>query len=214
MFISAIAIAALAVSCRKEVLRGEGNTGTIALSLPAFTGVETHYDIRAVISYGNIPEVKVTGYNNLLDELTPEVENGILKLKYNSRYHTVRNGNLVAHIIIPSVTKAAIHGSGDISITGFTNGTSIHTRVHGSGAIRITGSIYQQAVLAIHGSGETDAAGLQAREAEALIYGSGPIRITATEKLKAGIYGSGNVYYWGNPALETTVQGSGRVIKQ
>lgn len=214
MLATALTLAVLGVSCRKDVLRGEGNITTMALSLPAFTGVETHYDIRAEISYGNIPDVKVTGYENLLNELTPEVENGVLKLKYNSRYHSVRNGNLVARITIPVVSKAVIHGSGDILLNGFTMGNTLETRIHGSGDIRVTGSIYQQATLGIYGSGETEASGLQATEAVANIYGSGNISVAVASKLKAGIYGSGNVYYSGNPALETIVQGSGRVIKR
>lgn len=201
-------------SCSKEVIRGAGSIGTRTINVPAFTSVESHYDIKALISYGTTQEVTATGYDNLLNILDFKVENGILKLKFNTTYNTIRNGNVVANIKIPVLSAATIHGSQNIDVNSFLNGNVMHAKIHGSGSIRINSSSYQSALLEVYGSGNIDAQGLQAKQAEAKIHGSGNINVSVLERLKAGIFGSGNIYYWGNPALETTQSGSGRIIKR
>ncbi len=209
-----LAIPLLLCSCRKEILRGSGPQGTRQLTMPAFTAVETHYDIAAEISYGATQQIEVTGYENLLNELKIAVEDGILKLKFDTRYERVTNGNVVVKIKVPALAKATIHGSRDINISGLNNGATLHARIHGSGSIRIANSSYQKAILDIHGSGLVVAQGLQVAEAEANVFGSGHSSISVSQRLKVTVNGSGNVYYWGNPQLETTYNGSGRAIKR
>ncbi|HEX4957929.1 MAG TPA: head GIN domain-containing protein [Lacibacter sp.] len=202
------------ISCKKDMIRGSGPVVTRTLSIPAFSSVEAHYDIDAVITYGNIAEVKVTGYENLLNILETEIDNGVLKLKYNKQYNTIRNGNVRFEIIIPRIVKTGIYGSGDIKVKGFLAGSEFTAGIYGSGDIIVENSNYQSATLDIYGSGKIEAQGLQVKNALANIYGSGHSYISVSERLVSKIFGSGNVYYWGNPLLETTQNGSGRVIKR
>lgn len=208
------AMALLLFACRKDVIRGNGNTIEQTRTVATFDAVEAHYDIKAVISYGNTQNLRVRGYENLLDILETEVVNGVLKLKYNHQYNTIRNSNVVAYIQLPAIKKATTHGSGDISISGFQQGQEIEARIHGSADINIANSTYQKAYLNIYGSGDIDAQSLWAKEAEVNVHGSGYSYITAGDKLKASIYGSGNIYYWGSPVTEVNINGSGRVIKR
>ncbi len=208
------AIAVIFSSCSKETIRGAGSTGSRTLTIPAFTAVETHYDIDAVISYGATQEVVMTGYDNLLNILDVKVENGILKLKYNKDWYNIRNGNIKATIKIPVIAKTVIHGSGEIYVNGFVNGNIFNSKIHGSGNIRIVNCNYHSALLEVYGSGNIEAQGLQAGQAEAVIHGSGNTGISVIERLKASIFGSGNIYYWGSPLLEVSQNGSGRVIKR
>ncbi len=201
-------------ACNKDMLRGGGSIGTRNLTVESFSSVETHYDISADISYGSTQEISVTGYDNLLDNLDFRVDNGILKLKYNTNYNTIRNGNVHVKIKTPVINNATIHGSKNIIISGFINGNNLNAKIHGSGNIIFTNGTLQKAVLDVHGSGNIDAQRLQAKQAETNVHGSGNISVTANEILKANIYGSGNIYYWGNPAVETVRNGSGRVIKR
>lgn len=212
-----IVLAAMTVmlfSCSKDVLRGSGNTIDQTRTVAAFDAVETHYNIKAVITYGNTQSVRVNGYENLLDVLETEVSNGVLRLTYNYRYNSVRNSNVVVYIQLPAIKKATIHGSGSIDIDGFNQGQELEARIHGSANIKIANSTYNKALLNIYSSGDVDASTLWAKEAEVNVYGSGYSYIVVGDKLKANIYGSGNVYYWGSPATEISVNGSGRVIKR
>jgi len=201
-------------SCSKNAISGSGDVVTQTRSVSAFTGVETHYDIAAVITYGNTQEVRVTGYENLINILETKVENGVLKLTFKHDYNTIRNVNVVAYITVPAITKATIHGSRNIDVSGFAAGNNFSALIHGSGNIKVRNSAFQNAEARIHGSGDIDARTTQAKEAVASINGSGSISIAVSDKLTATIQGSGNVNYWGNPTVETNIQGSGRVVKR
>lgn len=215
IYSAAMMILLLMSSCSKyEYIKGDGRTVTETRSVPAFVSVETHYDIKANIVYGTLQEVKVTGYENLLSILDTEVRDGVLKLKYNDRYNTIRNGNVVFNITIPSVEKATIHGSNNIELSGFPDLQGFEGRIHGSGNIKVSNSIAQTAKLLIYGSGRIDAQGLQTKSTEASIFGSGNVFVTVSDHLDAKIYGSGNINYWGNPAVQTEMHGSGRVIRK
>lgn len=202
------------ISCNKELIRGSGSIGSKTFNVPTFTSVESHYDIKAVISYGTSQELIATGYDNLLNILDFKVVNGVLKLKFNTTYNTIRNGNIVVYIKLPILSGVAIHGSQNIEVNGFSNGNAFNAKIHGSGHVRINGSNYQSALLEVYGSGNIDAQNFQTKISEAKIHGSGNIMVSVLERLKAGIFGSGNIYYWGNPVLETSQNGSGRVIKR
>lgn len=201
-------------SCKKDdMIRGGGSTGNRKLALPAFHSVETHYDIGARITYGNTQEVTATGYQNLLNILDFSVENQVLKLKFNRQYNTIRNNNVIAHITLPAIQSAAIHGSNQIEISGFAV-PELRSRIHGSGAIRIKSSTAEKVKIDIHGSGNVDADELTSQEAQVMVHGSGNTWITATNRLEATIQGSGNVYYSGNPQAQIQINGSGRVVKR
>lgn len=210
-------VAILFVSCKKDAIRGNGRTITRTipdLASKSFTSVEAHYDIDAVITYGTSAEVKVTGYENLLDILEPELDNGVLKLKYSKRYNTIRNGNIRYEIVIPRIERAGIYGSGDIKVKGFLAGNRFTAGIYGSGNITVENSNYQSATVDMYGSGKVEARGLQVRNALVNVHGSGHSNISVSEKLTTKMFGSGNVYYWGNPIIETSQNGSGRVIKR
>lgn len=201
-------------ACNKEIIRGSGNVATQTRVVPAFHSVETHYDITANIRYGSTQQLQVSGYENLLNILETNVENGVLKLKFNHRYNSVRNVNVVANITVPAFNKATIHGSGDIAVSNFANGASFAALIHGSGNIKVQNSNYQNASATIHGSGDIDARGLQAKEAVADVFGSGDIFMSVSDRLKATIHGSGSINYWGSPSVESNIHGSGRVVKR
>ena len=197
-------------SCQKDVIRGNGAVGTRTLTLPAFHSVEAHYDIDAAITCGTGQQVNVSGYENLLDILDFTVIDGVLKLKFNTQYNTIRNSNIRA-----AIQKATIHGSGDIQVSGFDlPGQDFNARIHGSGDVEVGNSHFNKAILDMYGSGEIRAQGLLCTEAIANVHGSGHTYITPATRLQANIFGSGNVYYWGSPQVEIQQSGSGRVVKK
>jgi hypothetical protein len=211
LFILALAAIFALTACTKDAIRGNGTISTREIPAAAFTAVESHYDIKAIIRYGATRNVKATGYDNLLDILDFSVENNTLKLKFNQQYNQVRGSNVVAEITVPVLERVAIHGSNDIEVRDIQAGTAFSARIHGSGNIRVFNSRYDTTSLHVHGSGDIDAQGLQVKVAEANIHGHGDILVRATEKMKAGIYGNGNIHVWGNPQLQTEIRGNGRV---
>lgn len=209
-----IALAIIFTSCCKEIIRGKGNIGSITMNVPTFTAVETHSDIKAIISYATYLEVTATGYENLLNILDFKVENGVLKLNFNTTYNTIRNGNIVATIKLPVLSSAVIHGNKNLEVSDFSNGASFNAAIHGNGNILVRNCNYQSAVLEIHGRGSIEAQGLQIKEAVSSIHNSGNCSVSVTDKLVAKIFAAGNIYYWGNPLLEIALNGNGKVVKR
>jgi hypothetical protein len=214
LFILMLAAAFSFASCTKDAIRGNGTVSTREIPVAAFTAVESHYNIKAVIRYGSTRNVKATGFDNLLDILDFTVENSVLKLKFNQQYNQIRGSNVVAEITVPTLNGVAIHGSTDIEVRDIQAGNAFSARIHGSGNIRVVNSRYDTASLHVHGSGDIDAQGLQVKVAEANIHGHGDILVRATEKMKAGIYGNGNIHVWGNPQLQSEINGNGRIYKR
>jgi hypothetical protein len=213
-FVIILLICGLMCSCSKDILRGAGNIRTRDISLAGFHSVETHYDIDAEIIYGANYSIKASGYENLLNELDFKVVNGILQLKFNTRYPSIRNSNIKAVIQMPVLSGLSIHGSGKISAMGFEQGETLQLLIHGSGDIEATQSKYKLLKIGIYGSGDTDAKNLLTENAEVKMHGSGNVYVKPSNLLKAEIHGSGNIYYQGNPAIESERHGSGRIIKR
>ena len=176
--------------------------------------METHADIKAIIVYDTLQQVTVTGYDNLLNLLDFKVENGILRLNFNSDYNTINNGNVVATIKVPVLSGATTHGSKNIEISGFDDGTVFNAAIHGGGSIYVNNSTYHSAVLEVHAGGNIEAQGLQAKEAVSSIHNKGNCSVSVSDKLVAKIFAKGNIYYWGNPVLEVSLNGSGKVLKR
>jgi hypothetical protein len=214
LFILALAAICSFTACTKDAIRGNGTISTREIPVTAFTSVESHYDIKAIIRYGSTRNVKATGYDNLLEILDFSVENNVLKLKFNQQYNQIRNSNVVAEITVPTLEGVAIHGSNNIEVRDIEGGNTLSARIHGSGSIRVLNSRYDSASLKVHGSGDIDAQGLRVKIAEAAIHGHGDILVSATEKMKAGIYGNGNIHVWGNPQLQSEIHGKGRIYKR
>lgn len=210
----ALMICALISSCSKEILRGAGSIGSRDISLAGFHSVETHYDIDAEIKYGTNYSIKASGYENLLNELDFKVVNGILQLKFDTRYPSIRNSNIKVIIQMPILSGLIIHGSGKISATGFEQGETLQLLIHGSGDILASQSKYKLLKIGIYGSGDTDAKNMLTENAEVKMHGSGLVFVNPSNLLKAEIHGSGNIYYQGNPTIESERHGSGRIIKR
>lgn len=213
-FILGMAMVFMLSSCTKETITGRGESGTRTFQVPEFSAVESHYDIDAVISSGTNREVVLSGYENLLAVLDVKVENGVLKLKYNTNYDYIRKSNVKATIKIPALEKAGVYGSGNIDISGFNGERGLNLGIYGSGDIRVNNSSSDIAVLDIYGSGDINAQGLRVKEATANVYGSGHTAISVSDKLVARIFGSGDIQYWGNATVQTSQNGSGKVIKR
>ncbi len=205
---------AIFTACSKDAIRGNGPTATETRNVDNFNGVQSNGDITVNIIKGAVKKVEIQGYRNILDILETFVTNNTLIVKYNNRYNNIRNSNVTINITVPDLSLVATNGSGDVSINGFDNGTTLESKINGSSDIVIRNSRYNNVILDVNGSGHLKSSGLQANNADATIHGSGDIEIACQQKLKARIFGSGSVMYWGNPTLDVEISGSGKVKKQ
>ena len=229
-----ILIALFLVSCDDDdTYTGEGPIVTEELNLEDFSGIEAIGSMDVIISEGAEQKVEVTGHANIIDRLETAVSNGIWKVKLKDGSY--KNSDLTFNIVIPTLNRASIEGSGDISINDFTSVDDVYLGIIGSGNIQldendgcenlvveIEGSGHVNAKeefediesldIEIIGSGSFDGFPVEADQVAVNIVGSADCSITANVGLKVTIDGSGTVSYKGEPSIESDISGSGKII--
>jgi hypothetical protein len=200
-------------ACTKEHIRGSGITITADRQVPLFKKVKVEGSGNVTIVHGATHQVKVTGYENLVQIYETNVVNGNLILKFSDNYN-VRNSNISVAITVPAIEGVYINGSGTIDMTSMT-GSNFEAEINGSGDMDLINSAYTNVFYRVNGSGHIDARTVQSTDADANISGSGDIDVHVAGKLKARISGSGNINYWGNPTeVDAEVSGSGKVSRR
>jgi hypothetical protein len=222
-------------SCKKSgvCIRGEGDTVTRILDVPYFNAFDLTESATVVVKQGTIQEVKVVGHSNIISRLETDVSGDFWEIELEDGCYD--NYDLVIYITIPYLQKAALSGSGEVTIYGFNNvsyldltlpgsgninaydfkdATRLNVMLSGSGNIRGYGNWarLKNVDAMLSGSGNLKLFPLKAEKSKVLISGSGNIEIQATSRLDVRISGSGNVLYKGYPVLNSDISGSGSLI--
>jgi hypothetical protein len=188
------------------------------------------YEVNVVT--GGQPGVSATGGENLLSETDVVVEDGTLKImpkkRKGIRWSWTNNGKAVFTVNAAALRKAAIAGSGGISIDKIAGdfegdvagsgdlrlasvaGGAVKLSIAGSGDVTAAGKA-DSVDLSIAGSGDINAGGLATRAAEVSIAGSGSVSANASTTADVSIMGSGDVDITGSAKCNVSKHGSGNV---
>ncbi|MEL7001168.1 MAG: head GIN domain-containing protein [Bacteroidota bacterium] len=214
-------------------ISGEGATVTQILTLSDFDGIELSVEGNVIVSQGPTQEVKVTGQQNIIENLSTSVSNGLWTI--TSENGCFKNYDLTVEIIIPDLNLLNITGSGNINVNDFNNQntltiritgsgnmtlnqfegiTNLNTTLTGSGTFRANSDILtlETLTVGISGSGEYKGFEISSNNCSVNVSGSGRSELTAIESLNVVISGSGTVAYKGSPSISQTITGSGRVV--
>jgi len=198
--------------------------------LDTFSGIGISVSADVYYIPGNTHEIRIEGEARDVDDLITRVENGFLKVKYDS--WRTRHSRLTIHITSSELEAVRISGSADfksgeaitsdemdLSMSGSgsvqfekLNAEEVSVSISGSGDIELLSGSSDELEVRISGSGKVNAETFEVDEFSAAISGSGSIRITAKEELDAKISGSGKVYYHGSPRVNSKSSGSGKVV--
>jgi len=236
MMIAAIVILPMTLSsCHDDFRFGINGVGEIeeqTVTLEQFDGFVSTIPVDVYLTQGDHQEVVIAAQGNIIDNIELEhVDGGIWTIRYHEPVQFAKPVKI--YITMPTLTKAAIVGSGsvigetdftgldqlELHITGsgdmdlYTESDELNTIISGSGDIRLSGKT-DKLKMVITGSGNFHGKDLQTGEADLTISGSGSSRLSVSEFLQVLITGSGNVYYTGNPEVDLHVSGSGGVIHQ
>lgn len=212
-FFSAFAFTCLLQSCTKRI-EGEGPIRTENRQVGNFTRVRINGSADLEIVQSAIPQLTITGYDNLLAIYESAINNGELVLGYKDGYN-IKNDNIKIRIEVADIRSVYLNGSGNIFIDHFLQGVELVSTINGAGNIRIRNSAFTKMAYHINGSGAMFGATVSAQQAEASIHGSGHIELHCTQHLKATIEGSGSIDYYGNPVTtDITIRGSGSARKK
>jgi hypothetical protein len=225
-----ILAAACSAIAQPNQVQASGQRGQRNFEVGAFQSVALQGPHNVVVTVGSGPSVRAEGDTAALDMLDIRVEDGRL-IVGTRRGWSWRgpNGAVTVHVSAPTLTAAAIGGSGDMRIdrvqgdrfaasiggSGDMEIGALQTRqaefsIAGSGDIRAAGSA-EAADISIAGSGGMALDGLQARRASVSIMGSGDVTLQASEAVDGSIMGSGNVNVRGGARCTVSRMGSGSV---
>ena len=221
------------LSCDDDnCIKGEGVIETRTIELASFDKVSLLGIDHLTIRQGDIQEVKVTGYPNIIDQLNKNISNKEWEIRLKDGCYN--NADMDIEITIPDLNAANITGSGSIQVEEFKNQENQLFAVSGSGDIEIAGNSGTKEILFsitgsgnitgtknftdlesvklnISGSGDFDAFPIESLTYEVIISGSGNANLHALNQLNGVISGSGNINYLGTPEVNVSITGSGKV---
>ena len=197
--------------------------------LEPFSGIAVSISADVFYTTGNNYEIRIEGNGSDVKDLITEVEDGILKLRYEN--WKVSRSKLTIYITSRELNRVSVSGSAkfrseksvnseemSLSISGsgsvlFTslNSKEMEVKISGSGDVFLEKGASEEMDVKISGSGKLNAEYFKVSELSAGISGSGSCRITVTDELEARISGSGSVYYHGDPEVDSRSSGSGKV---
>ena len=227
-------ILTLSTSCTSDdCITGEGSIVTETLDLEPFDALTLMGSNNVTIKQGEIQEIKVTGYPNIIKELNRSVNNKLWEIRLDDACY--KNADYSVEITIPFLTEANLTGSGNMIVYDFMEQGDQTYRVLGSGNLSLDANTGTEALnvfltgsgnitcnadftdlksLDINNTGSGDYSGfsIQSNTCNIIVSGSGNSNVSVQDELNVSITGSGNVNYKGNPVITSSITGSGKVI--
>ena len=221
-------------SCKRNVLRGQGNKASSTPSVPFFNAVNIDISIKADITVqsGVQSTIQLNGYENVIKHIKTSVKDSVLYITSDlgDMWDMYCNDEM-AKITVPSITALTLTGAPDADMHGNVAGPDFKLEISGaskvvidninvdnfssevSGAadIEVKGGAVKKASYEISGAGKILAFPLQANETTASISGAGKNEVTALSKLHATISGAGTIKYKGHPSISQEVSGVGSI---
>jgi hypothetical protein len=210
-------------------IEGSGKVIEDSRSVPAFQKLRLDGGFDVLVQIGGPAKVVVRADDNLQPLIVTRVEGDTLVVGTEQEKNVHSRSKVLVTVTTPSLSAAALRGSGDLTIDG-ARGGPFELSLSGSGDVRLggadlsrlsvalagSGDVHLQgrsetASLSIAGSGDIFAAELQTRSTRISIAGSGDAEVRASELLDVNIAGSGDVRYAGSPRVQRQLAGSGDV---
>lgn len=219
-------------SCEKDLcVHGSGPIVNQTLDIEELNGFDLFGSFNVILKNGPIQKISAIGQQNIIDQLSYDVNNGIWKIAFEEGCYN--DYDLTIEFEVPNINEFGISGSGSIQIvdefdslvnlnifnsgTGgiFTNdsliiSTFLNIDISGSGSISLKGKVPNQNIT-ISGSGSYTAFNLESTACVVSIPGSGNCEVNASNTLDAFLSGSGSLYYIGSPVINANITGSGTI---
>ena len=208
-FLVPMLLASLGLSACTGVA-GSGVSATQTRDLGEFHALRIVGSSDVRVQVGEAQSVAVTADDNLIGDLTTDVENGVLVVSTRSNTNLSFRVSPTVNISVPNLDAVFIEGSGSAQVEAL-KADSFRGEILGSGNLKVSGRA-AQLTLRILGSGDADLSTLECENAEAAITGSGDARLACSQSLDVKITGSGDVTYAGSPkTTKKVITGSGSV---
>ena len=188
-------------------VKGSGKRELQNRQIPSFTSISTEGAFTIEVTCQKEPRLEVEGDDNILNLVSTEVSNNVLKISNSGSYST--DDPVTIKISVPNLEALTVGGAGKIDIRGMKN-EKFKIDADGAPTINVAGST---SLLDIHsnGAGRIYTNDLRAARAVVNSNGASQVELDVREQLDVTVNGPSSVTYKGDPVVNKNVNGPGRV---
>jgi len=188
---------------------GSGDTVTEELELEPFHSIMTETAFEIQIEQGTEQLVEVDGQQNIINEITTDVSDGIWLISLPGECYN--NLNIVMRITIPTLKLIESSGADRVILNSFDSLDQLQILVSGSGRFFQSGqlNISDQLTVQSTGSGEINAH-FDSERLNVLVSGSGDVNLSGiTDSQIISMTGAGNYYAFDLTSNSCIIENSG-----
>ena len=212
--------------------QGSGKIESETREVQDFLALSINYPADVVIQQGKVESVKVEADDNLLPQLTTEVNDETLVIEnqeesWSQRVDptervkitiTVKDlreiefssaGSLRLDSLKTDELRINLNGAGEMILNDL-DVNKLESSLSGAGNIKANGTT-DELDLRISGVGNFEAPNLESKVASVRISGAGSATVHVEDELTARVSGAGSVNYYGSPTLHEEISGVGSV---
>jgi energy-converting hydrogenase Eha subunit A len=213
---------------------GSGVVETETFEVASFDAISVDYPGEFTIVQGESESVEIEAEDNLLAQLSVDVENDTLRIENTeqnwrdrvnptkpvlvtitvvelNRVQFPTAGKMMIKALETDSLSVSVSGAGDLNLVDL-DADSLDFSLSGAGNINVDG-VADRLQLNISGFGNFNGSDLQSQEADVAISGAGSATVWAEETLDARISGAGSIDYYGSPNVNERISGVGSVHK-
>ena len=190
--------------------QGSGNAKTETRTLTGFKKIEAGGAVNIDVTFKPEFSVSVEADDNLLPQITTEVDGDTLKIATKDRISTKSRVNI--KITMPRLTDFDLSGASTGTITGIT-GDKLEAEITGASKLTATGEM-RELVARANGASTIDAENLKTEKALAWAAGASKITVTALDDLDVDASGASTITYVGSPAKFKQNESGASTIRQ
>lgn len=206
-------LSVLAAGChhgRFSNVKGNGKRELQKRQVASFTSISTNGAFTIEVTCQKDLSLEVEGDENVLDFVSTEVDNNILRLDNKQSYDV--SEPIRVRISVPNLEGLSVNGAGRIDVKGINNDKF---EIDTNGAPTITASGTTKTVdIAANGAGKVDTQNLHATRAVVDARGVAKIDLDVSDQLDVEISGPSSVTYKGNPAVNKNIMGPGKLTRK
>jgi hypothetical protein len=194
----------------RSQIKGSGKRVSQKRDVGAFTAISTEGAFNIEVTCQKDLSLEIEGDDNILDFVSSEVSNHVLRLKNIKEYS--QSEPVKFKIAVPNLDGLTVLGAGNIDIKGINN-DKFEIDASGAPSISVAGTT-KVVDIDTTGAGKIDTYNLHATRAVVDSRGVSKVDLDVSEQLDVKIAGPSKVTYQGDPVVNKTVNGPGKVERR
>ena len=191
-------------------IKGSGKRVVEKRNITSFTSISTEGSFSIEVTCQKDLGLEVEGDDNVLNVVTAEVSNNVLRLRNSKNYSS--DEPVKFRISVPNLEGLTVEGAGKVDVKGLSN-DKFEINSEGAPAINVSGKT-KFINIDSSGAGKIDTHNLHAERAVVDSKGVAQIDLDVADQLDVTISGPSSVYYKGDPKVNKTIHGPGKVERR